>query len=107
MASNGGRTGAKWRAARAATIHTARQHPNGPHCGLCGKPINLDAPSRQPNGQPNPQSVTVDHITPLKKGGQLYALNNLQIAHSRCNSQQGAQLSNERQQRRQRHSRTW
>jgi 5-methylcytosine-specific restriction endonuclease McrA len=45
--------------------------PN-PRCGICGAPID------------NPDTVTIDHIIPLSKGGTNHRYN-VQLAHGRCN----------------------
>ncbi len=78
MSSNGGRYGPRWAAARAAVL--ARQT----HCGICGLLVNKRLSGRHPLGP------TVDHIIPVAKGGPLYALANLQLAHRRCNEQKGS-----------------
>lgn len=41
-------------------------------CSICGEPIS-------------PAEYTLDHITPTSKGGT-HALNNLAVAHFRCNT---------------------
>lgn len=47
-------------------------------CKLCGDPIN------QSLKWPDPWSPSLDHIVPLKKGGQ-HVIWNVQTAHLRCN----------------------
>jgi 5-methylcytosine-specific restriction protein A len=53
---------------------------NNTPCGICGKPIRYDLHA------PNPQSFSVDHITPIANGGAPYDLHNLQPAHLGCNA---------------------
>ena len=48
------------------------------HCYLCGKKNNLSTNS-------------IDHVTPLSKGGQ-HVYENLRIVHSRCNKSKGNRL---------------
>ena len=48
-------------------------------CGICGRPVNFD------KRFPDPWSPTLDHIIPISKGGDPASLNNLQLAHFRCN----------------------
>lgn len=56
-------------------------------CAICHTPIDLDAPAF------SPLAVEVDHIVPRSRGGQLYALDNLQLTHSKCNRQKGAKMA--------------
>jgi 5-methylcytosine-specific restriction endonuclease McrA len=51
-------------------------------CQLCGKPVDRSLSGRHPEGP------TVDHILPISKGGQ-DTLENVQLAHHRCNSLKG------------------
>lgn len=48
-------------------------------CGICGRPVDFNKKF------PDPWSATVDHITPIQKGGDPTALDNLQLAHLQCN----------------------
>ena len=48
-------------------------------CGICGHPVDKTLK------YPHPMSATVDHIIPLDKGGHPTDINNLQLAHFRCN----------------------
>lgn len=48
-----------------------------PPC-FCGEPINYQAPYL------DPLSFTIDHITPLARGGE-DTLDNLRAAHHQCN----------------------
>jgi len=52
---------------------------DGHRCRLCG-------------GAVEPTDVHIDHIHPVKHGGT-DDLDNLQVAHSRCNLRKGAKLS--------------
>lgn len=49
-----------------------------PPCHICGQPIDYDAHHL------DPLSFTVDHITPVNKGGP-DTLDNKAAAHRRCN----------------------
>ena len=52
-------------------------------CGLCGKRT-----IRSRLGQRHPKAPTLDHVTPLSKGGS-HTYDNLQCAHLRCNMDKG------------------
>lgn len=58
-------------------------------CAICHKPIDLDAPMH------TPFAVEVDHIIPRSRGGDLYALENLQLTHHRCNRKKGAKMASD------------
>lgn len=47
-------------------------------CGLCGEPVDKDL------AWPDPMSASLDHITPLSRGGA-HTLDNVQLAHLACN----------------------
>lgn len=47
-------------------------------CGVCGEPILLS------HKYPHPESLTLDHIVPLSKGGA-HSQYNIQLAHWTCN----------------------
>lgn len=51
-------------------------------CGICGTAIRRSAV------YPDPMAPTIDHIVPLAAGGT-HARENLQPAHSRCNTRKG------------------
>ena len=55
-------------------------------CGICGLPVDKNLP------YPHPMSATVDHIIPVSLGGHPSDINNLQLAHFRCNTQKGQAL---------------
>lgn len=48
-------------------------------CAICGKPVDRSLK------YPDPWSATVDHIIPVAKGGHPSDIDNLQLAHFRCN----------------------
>lgn len=72
----------EWRKARKRAIATLDHI-----CALCGKYIDVELPAF------DPLAVEVDHITPRSRGGSLYALDNLQLSHSRCNRKKGAKMA--------------
>lgn len=78
MASNGGRTGPQW---AAAERHVAATYT---HCLLCGHPVNFRL-----NRKTNPLGWTVEHPTPISRGGHPYASHNTNLAHRRCNIEKG------------------
>ena len=64
-----------------STFEKARKiiYASQTNCGICGRPVNFD------KRFPDPWSPTLDHIIPISKGGDPASLNNLQLAHFRCN----------------------
>lgn len=48
-------------------------------CGICGQPVDKSLK------YPDPMSPTVDHIIPVSRHGDPTSLDNLQLAHRRCN----------------------
>lgn len=74
--------GTEWAAARRRAIASLDAM-----CAICHKPIDLDAPKN------TPLAVEVDHIVPRSRGGSLYALDNLQLTHHRCNRKKGAKMA--------------
>lgn len=48
-------------------------------CAICGKPVDFKLKF------PHPMSATVDHIIPVSKGGHPSDIDNLQLAHLKCN----------------------
>lgn len=48
-------------------------------CGICGQPVDKTLK------WPHPYSATADHIIPISKGGHPTDIENLQLAHNRCN----------------------
>lgn len=51
---------------------------DGPQCGICGELVDLEL------RHPDPESGSVDHITPVALGGT-HDETNLQLAHLKCN----------------------
>jgi 5-methylcytosine-specific restriction endonuclease McrA len=74
--------GTEWAAARKRAIASLDAI-----CAICHKPIDLDAPKN------TPLAVEVDHIVPRSRGGLLYAVDNLQLTHHRCNRKKGARMA--------------
>ncbi len=74
--------GTEWAIARNRAINSL-----DPMCAICHKPIDLEAPKN------TPLAVEVDHIVPRSRGGALYALENLQLTHHRCNRKKGARMA--------------
>lgn len=74
--------GTEWAAARKRAIASLDAV-----CAICHTPIDLDAPKN------TPFAVEVDHIVPRSRGGSLYALENLQLTHHRCNRKKGAKMA--------------
>jgi len=48
-------------------------------CGICGQPVDKSLKF------PDPKSPCIDHIIPIAKGGNPVDLDNLQLAHLKCN----------------------
>jgi 5-methylcytosine-specific restriction endonuclease McrA len=61
-------------------------------CGICGQPIDKSIK------YPDPMSPTVDHIIPCAKGGS-DDLDNLQLAHRKCNRMKSDQMPEENKKR--------
>ena len=55
-------------------------------CALCGKPVDFSIK------YPNPMCPTVDHIIPISMGGHPSDLDNMQLAHFKCNRKKGQGL---------------
>lgn len=68
----------------------ARRDP----CGLCGQPIDYNAPPR------TRWSFSLDHIISLAHGGDLLDERNAQSAHYGCNSRRGGATRRGRPERR-------
>lgn len=58
-------------------------------CAICHTPIDMQAPKN------TPLAVEVDHIIPRIRGGDPYALENLQLTHHRCNRKKGAKMASD------------
>lgn len=74
--------GTEWAAARRRAIASLDAI-----CAICHTPIDLEAKKN------TPLAVEVDHIVPRSRGGSLYALENLQLTHHRCNRKKGARMA--------------
>lgn len=48
-------------------------------CGICGQPVDKKL------RYPHPMSPCIDHIIPLDRSGHPSDINNLQLAHWKCN----------------------
>lgn len=72
----------EWAAARRRAI-ASLDHM----CAICHRPIDIALPAF------HPMAVEVDHIVPRSRGGSYYALDNLQLTHSKCNRQKGAKMA--------------
>lgn len=55
-------------------------------CGLCSTPVDPDSQ------YPDPMSPSLDHITPLSKGGT-HTYENVQLAHLACNVSKGDRVA--------------
>lgn len=65
----------------------------GEPCGICGKPIDLEAPQWVTRADGKriraPWSLEADHITALAVGGSVYGSEAVQPAHRLCNQRKG------------------
>lgn len=48
-------------------------------CGICGRPVDFSLK------WPNPMCAVIDHIVPIALGGHPADIDNLQLAHNKCN----------------------
>ena len=55
-------------------------------CGICGRPVDFTLK------YPHPWAKCIDHIIPVAKGGHPSDINNLQLAHWRCNREKSDKL---------------
>lgn len=85
MPRSPGRTGHRWRQARAAVL--AGQPP----CSICGGPIDYTARPR------TRWSASVDHIVRLSDGGDPLDPRNLRAAHYGCNGSRGSRRRQQQQ----------
>lgn len=81
MASNGGRSGHRYRQLRRQVRATQT------HCYRCGQPIDWTVPYRDPHtGEVRPDAGTVEHIQPASKRPDLILdPANLAASHRQCN----------------------
>lgn len=84
LAKKGKLSGTEWAAARQRAINSL-----DPICAICHRMIDLEAPKN------TALAVEVDHIIPRSRGGQLYALENLQLTHHSCNRKKGAKMASD------------
>jgi 5-methylcytosine-specific restriction endonuclease McrA len=81
----------EWAAARKRAIQSL-----DPTCAICHRYIDVTLPKKDPaTGIWNDLAVEVDHIVPRSRGGAMYAVENLQLTHSRCNRQKGARMDSD------------
>ena len=59
-------------------------------CGICGMPVDFSVK------YPHPLSPCVDHIIPVARGGHPSAMENLQLAHWKCNNEKADKLPGEK-----------
>ncbi len=57
-------------------------------CGICGQPVDKSLPTS------DLMSATIDHIIPIAKGGHPSDIDNLQLAHRKCNRAKSDKLVN-------------
>ena len=55
-------------------------------CGICGQDVDKTL------AYPHPLSPVIDHIIPLSKGGHASNMDNLQLAHWKCNRDKSDKL---------------
>lgn len=77
-------SGTEWAQARRRAIASL-----DPVCAICHRPIDMEAPMH------TALAVEVDHIIPRSRGGDLYALENLQLTHHSCNRKKGAKMASD------------
>lgn len=83
--------GTEWAQARQRAINSL-----DPTCAICHKFIDITIPMKDPDtGVYNPLAVEVDHIIPRSRGGDYYALENLQLSHMQCNRKKGAKMESD------------
>ncbi len=56
------------------------------HCAICGEYVDKTLKS------PHPMSASIDHIIPISAGGHPSNMDNLQLAHRKCNRMKGSKL---------------
>lgn len=55
-------------------------------CGICGQPVDKTLK------YPHPLSPCIDHIIPIDRGGHPSDMDNLQLAHWKCNREKANKL---------------
>ena len=81
---------ASWKEARKRAIASKE-----PICKSCLRFIDVTLSNKLENGKLNPLAVEVDHIVPTSRGGALYAQENLQLLHRKCNRKKGAKMESD------------
>lgn len=81
--------GSKWEKPVWEAVRRRAIQSKDPVCGICGKPIDMNAPAQ------SPMSCEVDHIIPISRGGAPYDIDNLQLTHMRCNRQKFNKLDSD------------
>lgn len=82
-----------WRARERALRIVRDRAASGEPCGICGKPIDLDAPQWIVEGGKRkraPWSLECDEIVPVSRGGSPTDPDNIRPAHRVCNQRRGA-----------------
>ena len=79
----------KWNKTEWALARKRAIASKDPVCASCHGLIDLEASPF------SPLAVEVDHIVPRSRGGALYALENLQLMHSKCNRKKGARMASD------------
>jgi 5-methylcytosine-specific restriction endonuclease McrA len=95
MPRSPGRTGPRWQLARRTIFEIYDL------CWICGKLVDKSLDGRLPKGP------TVDHVIPLKMGGDPLELENLRLAHKSCNSARENRSRAKAPKRQLRRSRPW
>lgn len=85
---------ANHKAREEALAYVRRLAAEGVPCGICGKPIDMDAPQwfidpKDGKRKRAPWSCECDEIIPMSAGGSPYQRINLQPAHRLCNQRKG------------------
>ena len=76
------RSSRRWQAFRRRYL----AHLTHPTCHLCHQPIDLQLKF------PHDDSPTLDHLTPITEGGDMYDQANIRPAHLGCNRRRGSGL---------------
>lgn len=72
----------KWGVDAESIVDTEVYDRDGWLCGICAAPVDRSLV------WPDPQSVSLDHVVPLSRGGA-HVLSNVQCSHLRCNIRKG------------------